>query len=280
MRVQGLESVAKAVCASQGFTFADSVGAGAFKQTFAVSIGSELAALKVFALGTSPARAKREIEAMTRCDHPNIASLKSVDVITHEGEVYLYSVEEYLAGGTLADVLNRDELLTHAQAGPMGRALISAVAHLEERQLVHRDIKPENIMLRSDERTPVIVDFGLARHLGQSSLTVSWLPQGPGTPFYAPAEQLLNDKALIDWRADQFSLGVTLSVLTLGVHPYANSPTQLPFDIIERVAARQSPSDLFISLSESAGMRALPKMVASWPVHRYRTPEELAAAWG
>jgi hypothetical protein len=58
--------------------------------------------------------------------------------------------------------------------------------------------------------TPALVDFGLVRDLSETSLTASWLPRGPGTPLFASPEQLNNEKALIDWRSDQFSIGVIL----------------------------------------------------------------------
>jgi serine/threonine protein kinase len=110
---------------------------------------------------------------------------------------------------------------------------------------VHRDIKPDNIMLREDGRTPVIVDFGLVRMLDEPSITGSWADRGPGTPFYASPEQLRNEKPLIDWRSDQFSLGVSLSRVTIGVHTYQQIPDEDPLVSERRLpvspASRSTP---------------------------------------
>jgi len=89
-----------------------------------------------------------------------------------------------------------------------------------ELDLVHRDIKPANIMFKEGLETPVLVDFGIVRDLAATSLTQTWSPIGPGTPFFASPEQLNNEKHLIDWRSDQFSLGVTLYFARTARHPY------------------------------------------------------------
>lgn len=142
---------------------------------------------------------------------------------------------------------------------------------------MHRDLKPENILLNADV-APVIDDFGIVRDLADISLTQSWALRGPGTPYYASPEQLNNEKELIDWRADQFSLGVSLSVVTLGIHPYHR--TGMTMDrVVEAVAQRDGPAAQFVTVATAAGLSALTKMTAAWPVGRFRTPQQLAAAW-
>ena len=279
MPVTGLDPVAQAICSALGLTYVRSVGAGAFKQTFEVRDGSDSIALKVFDSAPSPARAQREIDAMLRCNHVNIARLRSVARINHLGREHLYCLEEFLGGGTLAATIAKNGLMSNAQTRALANSLIGALEHIADRQLVHRDIKPENVMLRTDGIFPVIVDFGLVRNLGETSLTHTWLPQGPGTPYFAPPEQLLNEKALIDWRADQFSLGVTLSISTFGFHPYAEPRGQPPGEVVNRVLRRQTPSADFRSAASQAGLDVLIRMAAPWPVQRFRTPSELRNAW-
>ena len=272
-----LEPIARAICARENFEYISPVGQGAFKETYKARQRDVFHALKVYRPGGGDlARIQREIEAMVRCNHPNIARLRKVDSITtaDDGEC-LFSLEEFLAGGTLAS-RTKQSALSRSEALAMGDLLVSAVAHIAERDLVHRDIKPENIMLRDDGQTPVIVDFGLVRPLGLSSLTASWIPHGPGTPYYAPPEQLCNDKSLIDWRADQFSLGVSLAFAVLRRHPYGGGPAP---DVVQRVAARTSVPSQFVADATSLRLPALVRMIAPWPIQRYRTPRELALAW-
>lgn len=273
-----LESVAGIICKENGYDLVKKVGVGAFKETFHVLLGDGTSmALKVFQQVNSPERTQREIEAMTRCDHPNIGKLSSVDTFQVGEKNYLFSLEEYLAGGTLTQRVE-DETLDIEEANSIGESLISAVAHIASHELVHRDLKPDNIMFQEDKVTPMIVDFGLVRDLSGTSLTKTWVPIGPGTPYYAAPEQLTNNKELIDWRTDQFALGVLLTECTFGYHPYSDSGDDMS-QILERVAQRNGPTKRLEADAVDNDLTALVRMVASWPVARYRTPHELAYAW-
>jgi serine/threonine protein kinase len=256
------------------------VGAGAFKETFQATdpAHGRAVALKVYREGISQGRAQREIDAMLRCDHPNVAKLLHVDVIRIGAESHVYCLEEFLAGGTLGAAITTGPMLP-AEVRRLIRVLAGALGHLHERGLVHRDLKPENIMLRGDRTTPVIVDLGIVRQLGASSMTPTWAPQGPCTPYFAPAEQLQNEKLLIDWRADQFSLGVTFAWLAFGLHPYASDAKDSADDVITRVATRAAPSQTFVNAANAANLAPLVKMVAPWPVQRFRTPAALIDGW-
>jgi serine/threonine protein kinase len=276
--VSSREKVAQAFCAANGHRFICPVGAGAFKETFHIILATgEAQALKVYEPGFSPERTARELGAMQRCSHPNIGRLSAIASFYYDGVQYLLSVEEFLSGGTLTARL-RHGLLTLAETQSIGIQLVSAVAHIASHDLVHRDIKPDNILFRKDGTTPVIVDFGLVRDLVGISLTQTWLMRGPGTPLFAPAEQLRNEKTMIDWRSDQFSLGVVIALSVFGFHPYqedGDSPTQT----VERVADRGAQTARFVAAATGAGLPFLIRMAAPWPVERFRTPEELERAW-
>jgi serine/threonine protein kinase len=276
--VSTLADVAQAFCATNGHRFVGPVGAGAFKETFHIVLATGAPqALKVYQPGFSPERTSRELSAMQRCSHPNIGRLSAIAGFHHDGVQYLLSGEEFLPGGTLTSRLRRG-LLDGPEARDIGGQLVSAVAHIASHDLVHRDIKPDNILFRADGVTPVIVDFGLVRDLAGASLTQTWLIRGPGTPFFAPPEQLRNEKTMIDWRSDQFSLGVVVSLSALGLHPYQEhgaSPTQT----VERVAERGPQTRRFVDAARQAGMPFLIRMTAPWPVERFRTPDDLQRAW-
>lgn len=275
--VAHLEDVARAICSAQGLRFVRFVGSGAFKETYEVQQGGSALALKVYNSKNRPERAAREIDAMTRCAHPNIGRLISVAMHSAPSGQYAFSLEEYFGGGTLSSRLAPGSL-TPVQVRALGADLISAIAHIAALDLVHRDLKPDNIMFRGDGVTPAVVDFGLVRDLNARSLTQTHVMQGPGTPLYAPAEQLLNEKGRIDWRADQFSLGVVLCYCAFGVHPY-QAPGDGPMEIVARVAERRTPVESFVESARAAGLPVLERMVAPWPVQRFRTPDALALAW-
>lgn len=272
-----LSPIARLVCDRERFTFGALVGAGAFKQTFrATTAEGEPRALKVYDPRRMSPRAEREVQAITRCNHPNIARFFSFAGIDVNGETFAYSVEEFLSGGTLTQAMSSP--MPAAKVRELAAPLIDAVAHIERLDLVHRDIKPDNIMFRRVDGAPVVVDFGLVRDLSRSSLTRDWLAQGPGTPFFASPEQLNNEKHLIDWRSDQFALGLVLGLCLTGRHPWAQQGFT-DGQTVEAIAERAGPSPEFILAALSAGLSVLVTMVAPWPVERIRTPDELAAAW-
>ena len=185
-------------------------------------------------------------------------------------------LEEYLEGGTLTDVMQSGEL-KEEKIKHLGSSLIKAIDYLANLKLVHRDIKPDNIMYRSDG-TPILVDFGLVRDLASPSLTKTYLQMGPGTPLYAAPEQLNNEKLHIDWRTDQFALGVVLSYALLGIHPYQdkNEAYQITID---RVAQRGDRSLQFIESTKDTPFSALIKMTEALQIRRYRTPKLALDGW-
>ena len=255
-------------------TLGHEVGAGAFKHTFSVTLPDQSArALKLYRrVGVDP-RIEREVDAIKRCSHTGIVHFESIEVWRDGGDDYIYSIEEFLDGGTLTSRLEK-RLMAPNEIRMLAVSLADAVAHIAALGLVHRDIKPDNIMFRSSHDAPVLVDFGLVRDLQQTSLTNTWFPQGPGTPYFAPPEQLNNEKHMIDWRADQFSLGVVLAVCGTGQHPYA-LPGMNPAQTIARVAQRERPSPEFGAWANGIGLPSLAVMVAPWPIQRYRTALQL-----
>lgn len=274
-----LEPVARAICVAEHFTFEMSVGAGSFKETFKVLQPDGVArALKIYRLAGSVDRAAREIDAMTRCHHPNIGTVIRIDHSSFGVDRYLFLLEEFVPGGTLTADLQSRGFRTSNEIDALATPLIDAIAHIAALKLVHRDLKPDNVLLRADGTTPVIIDFGLVRDLAAVSITPTWAMQGPGTPLYSPAEQLLNEKAYIDWRADQFSLGVLLSYAAFGFHPYEELGDS-PVDIVNRVSRRGTTTSRFRNAVREAGLLALTKMTAAWPVERFRKPEMLIREW-
>lgn len=286
-----LQDVAQEICARHGFTYVEKSGEGAFKETFRVADGSGAEfALKVFKGTAARERSQREIEALSRCRHPNIVEVEAVGSHGDSRQVFGYFVERFVSGGTLTARIVGEEL-DRLQLIELGRPLVSAVTYLKSLRLVHRDIKPDNILLDGGllER-PVLVDFGLVRDLSAASLTQTFLGKGPGTPLFASPEQLLNQKELIAWQSDQFGLAVVLALSFLGFHPFDIS--QSPFfqlledqredvlqDIVERIANHAGPIREAERRLKESGLSVLVKMMSSWPVKRFAAEEALRDEW-
>ena len=271
-----LQDEAKEIIKKLGLKFIEFAGKGAFKETYKTSDSSDkyLAFKLIDFKKFNPLRTKREIEALKKCDTSLICKLFEFGKIQlANGGWFYYSIEEYLDGGTLSTKID-GKILQKEIVKQYCVDLTKALSHLDKNKLVHRDIKPDNIMFRSNENIPVLVDLGIVRDLSSTSLTLSWIPRGPGTPYYSSPEQLNNDKNLIDWRSDQFSLGLVLGTCLFGRHPFKETNMN-PNQTVELMAQRGKCSESFVNSIENIGFNFLLKMMAPWPIQRYFRPEDL-----
>lgn len=155
-------------------------------------------------------------EAKVSCNlsHPNIVRVYDVGL---SGNHYYFSMER-LKGHTLRQRIetygaeNREFAV--AEVTDIARQLIDALRYAH-RYIVHRDLKPENIWLAEDG-TVKLMDFGIARAYSNSQLTQTGMTLG--TAYYMAPEQRLASKE-VDWRADQYALGVVLYELLTGTIP-------------------------------------------------------------
>ena len=271
-----LENIALEFALKNNLNVIKFAGKGAFKETYCmVDDKDHKIALKLIpAQKFNHSRSKREINALMKCETPLISKIYDFgEFTTKNNENYYYSLEEYLDGGNLSDKIAAD-IMTIDVIKQISIALIRAIEYLKGKNLVHRDIKPDNIMFRKSSDEPVLVDLGLVRDLNESSLTQSWAMQGPGTPYYSSPEQLNNDKHLIDWRSDQFSLGIVIGICLTGQHPFKEQEMNVG-DVVKSIAERKTCSKIFEDQIVSLGLKKMVKMLSAWPIQRYQTIDEL-----
>lgn len=252
------------------------VGSGAFKETYKTTTKDRKnVALKIWDHAKcNPVRSEREMLALKKCDTPLIGKLYEFDSFkSSKGDAYYFSLEEFLNGGTLEDKIS-SKSLPPSLIRNYAISIIRALNHLKNINLVHRDIKPDNIMFRKKSPNPVLVDLGLVRDLSAVSVTSSWLPRGPCTPYYAAPEQLKNEKDLIDWRTDQFSLGIVLGICLTKRHPFAKDGMKID-ETIDAVAERQSCANQFCETATKQGVKAIIKMINPWPIQRYQSIDDM-----
>jgi serine/threonine-protein kinase len=134
----------------------------------------------------------------------------------------LYLVMELLIGRTLGDELRAGEsvMALGRAAGIVGQVLDS----LEEAHdvgVLHRDLKPDNIFMleTSGARDFIkVLDFGVAKIVGESGMSASGPGLVFGTPVYMSPEQMMGGE--VDPRSDLYSLGVILFELLAGQPPF------------------------------------------------------------
>jgi tRNA A-37 threonylcarbamoyl transferase component Bud32 len=127
------------------------------------------------------ARFKREAQTMAKLDHPHIATVYEIG--ESENRVYL---SLYLAKGhSLGEVLAERGRFSWEQAQSLLRPIGEALDYAHRLGVVHRDLKPSNILL-DESRGVLLTDFGFARLIGDSSVSLSGGILG--TPAYIAPE--------------------------------------------------------------------------------------------
>lgn len=163
-------------------------------------------------------RISREIEIVTKNEIPNVPKIYEVEDFELAGVKYNYILEEYIEGITLRERLNVGKL-DIAEGVKLLETLLKISVILEDIKIVHRDIKPENIIYSTTGEF-YLIDFGIARQLDKSSLTMTQALVGPHTPGYGAPELFQYSKKDIDIKSDLFSIGVVLFESLTGQHPF------------------------------------------------------------
>src|SRR5438477_3911559 len=159
-------------------------------------------------------RFRREAEAVSSLDHPNI--LPIYEVSESEDGLPFFSMK-FATAGSLHDAAptlrNQPRKCVQLMA-----KVARATEYAHSRGILHRDLKPGNILL--DDRGEVLVsDFGLAKAVeGNSDLTKSLTTCG--TPGYLAPEQAEGVPIKLTPAADVYSLGAILFDLLTGRPPF------------------------------------------------------------
>lgn len=208
------------------------LGRGSFKVAYHATDGNVARVLKIvtyfpidddpdeFDFGQLPSRLARELKAMSDVACPHVVTLLSDPTVRRIGDAsYLTFEEPYYSGGTLEERL-RGGPLPRVHVRQLAETLLAASDALwTTGQIVHRDIKPGNIAYtRSDQ--PILLDLGLAFFTTLSPLTDSGVAS-PRTDRYAAPEQFeVRRNAQIDFRTDQYLIGLTVYEAASGKHPF------------------------------------------------------------
>lgn len=162
-------------------------------------------------------RFQREAEVLAPLSHPNIVIIHDINYQENALGEPPYLVTEYLAGGSLRNLLDTGYQLSPSQAAVVGLGSARGLAFAHAHGLVHRDIKPANLLFGDDQRVRV-GDFGLARALAENARTE---PVGSlvGTMKYLSPEQARGKNC--DGRSDVFSLALVLWEAMTGSVPYS-----------------------------------------------------------
>jgi len=210
-------------------------------------------------------RFHREIHGMTSVNCPHVIRVAHGPGTREIGNSsHYWYTEPFLVGGTLKDRL-RSGPLPATDVERIANALLTAVqAMWNEGRFVHRDIKPGNIGFLANGEV-VLIDLGIALFTEMNPITGSSVA-GPGTWQYAAPEQFdIKRLSNMDFRTDQFQIGIVLFEALFGVRPFNGYGAAYAANL------RSFDSSLLDDHRVTPGLRRLiPRLLAGSPSERYR----------
>jgi serine/threonine protein kinase/tetratricopeptide (TPR) repeat protein len=213
-------------------------------------------------------RFQREAEAVAQLRHPNIVQIYEVG---DRHGLPFFSLE-YVGGGSLQKQLDGTPR-PPKQTAELIEILARAMDFAHKQGIVHRDLKPANILLTEDG-TPKITDFGLAKRLEEADSGQTGTGAILGTPTYMAPEQAQGKNRLIGPAADVYALGAMLYDLLTGRPPFKGETIMDTLQLLQTTEPvpptrlqPKVPRDL-----ETICLKCLQKE----PARRYGTALELA----
>lgn len=190
-------------------------------------------ALKLILPQTQFDRVEREIDVVKRLSIDNVPKIYETGYEDFSGGRVFFLMEQFVDGVSLREKYVKQDAqlkMTKDEAVNLLRTMLDVIVKLEQEHIIHRDIKPENILVGNDGKY-WLIDFGAARDMDGSTLTLTG-KCAPLTPGYAAPEQFKAElKKQLDSRADLFALGVTVYELVSGSNPFVR-PGYGAYDVL------------------------------------------------
>jgi serine/threonine-protein kinase len=180
------------------------------------------------------ARFEREARAAVKIKSEHVARVSDVGKLDNGAP---YMVMEYLEGGDLSGLLQKQGKLPVDQAVAFVLQAAEAIAEAHSLGIVHRDLKPSNLFCirRRDGQSSIkVLDFGISKLTSSAGGGSASKDMGMtkttavvGSPVYMSPEQMQSSKG-VDHRTDIWSMGIILYELLSGRVPFeADTVTEL-----------------------------------------------------
>jgi len=169
-------------------------------------------------------RLAREVSSLERVHSAWVAEIVDADP---RGPVP-YVATRYVQGPSLHQLVGDRGPLRGRELMQFARGLAEGIAGCHAAGVLHRDVKPSNVLMEG--RTPILIDFGLAKVADDPRLTqTGWLL---GTPGYLPPEVLQGESA--GPASDVHSWAATVAFAATGQPPFGRGPSAAVMDRARR----------------------------------------------
>lgn len=218
------------------------------------------------------ARFRREAQSAASLNHPAIVAVYDTGEDYVDGVSIPYIVMEYVDGSTLRELLHSGRRLLPERTLEMTVGILQALEYSHRAQIVHRDIKPANVMLTRTGQVKVM-DFGIARAMGDSGMTMTQTSAVIGTAQYLSPEQAKGEQ--VDARSDLYSTGCLLYELLTVRPPFiGDSPVAVAYQHVREEP--QAPSTFDPEITPEMDAIVLKALVKD-PDYRYQSADEMRA---
>nr|NLD40458.1 Stk1 family PASTA domain-containing Ser/Thr kinase [Actinomycetales bacterium] len=187
---------------------------------------------------TFHARFRREAQSAAALNHPTIVSVydtgeEAVTDSMGRARTLPFIVMEYVEGHTVRELLKDGSAVPIDEAVEITVGVLGALEYAHNEGIVHRDIKPGNIMLTPTGQVKVM-DFGIARALGDNAATMTQANSVVGTAQYLSPEQARGET--VDGRSDVYSTACVLYELLTGRPPFqGDSPVSVAYQHVREL---------------------------------------------
>jgi serine/threonine protein kinase/regulator of sirC expression with transglutaminase-like and TPR domain len=230
----------------------------------------------------------QEARVAATLEHPNVVTIHALRI----EDKNFYMIMEYLPGGSLRELLNKQGKLPVEQAVNLTIGICEGLAKFHEKGIIHRDIKGENILLTNDGR-PKIIDFGIA-HVPEAAGGLALTQAGfqPSTLLYSSPEQVRGEP--LDARSDVYQIGEVLYYMLAGGHyidldtleaqamthggtSQFRSQAKL-YELLEQAICKEMPMGLKTLWSEVGALAGVvEKAMSKNKEHRFKDASEFGA---
>ncbi|MGD8979881.1 MAG: serine/threonine-protein kinase, partial [candidate division WOR-3 bacterium] len=213
---------------------------------------------------TAKQRFIKEAQTASSLDHPNICNIHEIDE-TKDGQLFICMA--CYEGETLKRTIEKGPLDID-RIIDITLQVAQGLVKAHSKEIVHRDIKPANIFITEDGHVKIL-DFGLAKLVGKSSLTKTGT--ATGTVAYMSPEQASGEE--VSYQTDIWSLGAVLYEMLSGIQPFKGDS----WEAVVYAILNNEPQKIRLSRPDTpdALQTVVQRMLQKNPQRRYKNVDNL-----